>query len=295
MSTEMTLAELEEAIKFSKETAQKYAHITYISEVCSLEKIYTKNGLYVSRLFYYFAFFSDSLANDFEREFTLEELVQIYKGAVFMEFESMGSLWGSVSGAEAIYRVISQNDNDYTAQKILDNWKYKIDYHKRNDFLFDRHENETLFEFELSKIPIKKQKAPIRMQTPMVNESSANVLYGSKISERKDHNGEQKNRDIEDRKNGIREKFLIEMMNLSLLEKLQRLASDDTHSPKYYPTSIVNESTIEVLQNLDKGLLEKLLERMQIPLRKSPWKSFRNKLYSVTNTEPFHGVHKSFY
>jgi hypothetical protein len=113
--------------------------------------------------------------------------------------------------------------------------------------------------------------------------------------EPKKNNERQKNKDLEDRKNGIREKFLNELMNLSLVEKLQRLASDDTHSPKYYPTSIVNESTIEVLQNLDKGLLEKLVERMHIPPRKSPWKSLRNRLYSVTGTEPFHGIHKSFY
>lgn len=293
----MTLVELEEAIKVSKEMAKKYSQISHIDTIERKNGNFGKTQFILSRYFTYLSpTWSTPETFEFEREFTLEELVLIFKGAVFIEIEIMGQLMGSVSSVDRIYTVIARED--YMTAKNMEEWLFHIGLGNYFSTHLVNYRHETLLASMFSKDPIERQAAinSINLHKEYIEQKNIEYsLYWQKIFVRKNNYERQKNRDLEDRKNGIREMFLNELNNLSLDEKLQQLASDDTHSPKYYPTSIVNDSTIEVLQNLDKGLLEKLLERMQIPLRKSPWKSFRNRLYSVTSTEPFHGVHKSFY
>jgi hypothetical protein len=295
---ELTLFELGQAIKTSKVMLQKYSHITHVSEIDSSNRnssLASAQGILSSYFTYLSPTWSTPSKFDFDREFSMKELIEIFKGAVFLEIEYGGQLLGSVSSVDRIYTVIAQED--YKTAKEMKKWIFDFGLGDYFSTHLVNSKHETLLASMFSEDPTEKQVAKNCMnsyQEGLKRKSDEYKKYCADTAKRTITYEIQQYRDIEGHKGGAREKFIEELNKLPLIKKLERLANDKRHSAKYYPTNIIYESTVEVLKNLDKELLRKLLERMHIPLRKSPWVSFRNRLYEATGTEQFHGTSKSF-
>ena len=118
---DITQNELEEAIKYTIDIAKEYENNS--NEVFRLEGS-GRNSQVQQILFYYFVTIAPQWSSprkyDFKREFTLEELMLIFKGVVIIEGGLNGHLSGSVSAADKIYGVIAEKD--YGSTKTLRVW-----------------------------------------------------------------------------------------------------------------------------------------------------------------------------
>ncbi len=75
----------------------------------------------------------------------------------------------------------------------------------------------------------------------------------------------------------IRRQIIKSFESLSLAEKLVRIASHPTFPPQFFPTSIADASTQEVIDSLPSEVQVALARRLK-GKRKGPWASFRKRL-----------------
>jgi len=85
--------------------------------------------------------------------------------------------------------------------------------------------------------------------------------------------------DIEDRKNGQREKLIEELNGMTSYNKLLVMANDTRHSPKFYPTSMAYQITDADIKKLDSTQYIRLRKMFSKYIkRQTPWGRFRKNL-----------------
>jgi len=84
--------------------------------------------------------------------------------------------------------------------------------------------------------------------------------------------------DIEDRKNGLREKLIEKLNGMSSYDKLLVMVNDARHSPKFYPTNMTNQITDEDIKKLDSSQYNQLCSMFSKYIKgKTPWGRFRKR------------------
>ena len=84
--------------------------------------------------------------------------------------------------------------------------------------------------------------------------------------------------DIEDRKNGQREKLIENLNGMTSYDKLLVMVNDIRHSPKFYPTNMAYQITAEDIKKLDSIQHSKLRKMFSKYIkRQTPWGKFRKR------------------
>lgn len=79
------------------------------------------------------------------------------------------------------------------------------------------------------------------------------------------------------RNSEVRIQIIESLATLTLAEKLEKIACHPTFPPQFFPTSIADATTQEVIDSLPREVQIKLASRLK-GKRKGPWASFRKRL-----------------
>jgi len=95
----------------------------------------------------------------------------------------------------------------------------------------------------------------------------------------------------EARNSEVRSKIIESLETLTLAEKLVKISHHPTFPPQFFPTSIVDAATQEVVESLPRHVQVELARRLK-GKRKGPWASFRKRLTRslgpIWNKKPWH-------
>ena len=78
-------------------------------------------------------------------------------------------------------------------------------------------------------------------------------------------------------RNAFRTNLIQELSGLTIIEQLRRVADDQDHVVQFYPISIADRATTDVIKQLDQDTCEKLIQKMK-GRHKGPWSSFKGRL-----------------
>jgi cell fate (sporulation/competence/biofilm development) regulator YmcA (YheA/YmcA/DUF963 family) len=81
-------------------------------------------------------------------------------------------------------------------------------------------------------------------------------------------------------RNAFRKNLIQELSGLTIIEQLRRVADDQNHVVQFYPTSIADRATTDVIKQLDQETRAKLIQKMS-GRHKGPWSRFKCRLMTV--------------
>ena len=280
--------QVKRAISIAIDLAKEYENIKHSSEIIRGQPSHLLESQMV--LSGYFTFlspvWSGSKEYDFKINLKLDELIQLYKGATILEFKCGGQLFGSVSCVDKIYGVLAEKD--YKSAKEMQAWMINLNIDTLVDYMQEAH-----LAAMYSKDGKEQKNANFIIASHKSMILEKNRRYEShcrRVFERKSLESYMSENDMKCRQSGEREMFLNELNKLTLEEKLLKLAYDTEHSPKYYPGNIIHETSVEILKSLDSDIQRKLFHRLNISLKKSPWKAFSAKVRESMGIDQKYGI-----
>jgi hypothetical protein len=141
----------------------------------------------------------------------------------------------------------------YHYRDILYYSKNEKEIYKAKEYL-DQYDNE---QFQIAKRIEKEQQ---------------------KAQERREYQNYLKQNNRIDNENGWKSSLYIKLNSLSTFEKLEVMANDTRHSPKFYPSNMAYQISKEDIQKLDNSKRANLRKMFSIKIHgPSPWASFKKK------------------